>query len=178
MQLTVREEGDLLLRYAPMAKKLIRDYCAACGMDVRTLGDDLLQEAYIVLLLQIRKVDCEKDIPFAKLNMLGAIYAALRRMETVRLPKHACKKIRNAYRYDPYEELCDTELVAEDDMLLTVAFSAFVAGLTEQERFVLSKKLEGCTNRELVRFGFPNEMAVSRILGRLKGELRALLAAR
>lgn len=177
MQLTIIQEADLLDRYTPMAKRLIADYCSACELDIASIGDDLLQEAYIEMLIHIRAVEREEEIPLVKLKIVGAIYTALRRMYVVYIPKHAYKKQRNMFRREPYEELIlGVAPNMEDDLLFAMTFSTFLDDLNPQERFVIEKKMERCPHRDLVSFfGIQNEMAVSRILHRLRGELRVML---
>lgn len=179
MRLTSFEEAALLERYTPMAKHMIREYCEACSLDVLNFGDDLLQEAYVALLIHIRRIESEDEIPLAKLSMKGAICASVRRMADVYYPKHAAKKQRNLFRFVSYE---DSDLLAggisEDEQLFDISFRAFLDGLDVRDRFVLEKKLEGCSHRELVsQFEINNEMMVSRILGKLREGLRDILTA-
>lgn len=178
MDFTMEEKLDLLTRYQPLIKKVVRFTCNAFDLNVEQMYDDLFQSASEFFLRHLSHIHVRSDIGKCERSMYNHLVRELRKMHVVAIPKHKFREKRNLYIQVPIEH---AETIAcgktEEEIVSGVFVDDFLAGRPSNERRAIEMRLEfDSTNKEVMAvLGTSNEMSVTRFFRKMKSELEKYL---
>lgn len=177
LNLTLAEEADLVKRYEPYLSKMVGIYLSKAKFPTSGQRADLMQEARLALLLHIRRIDSEDQIFLCHIHVISAMCRHKERMGLLRIPHKKYEAERQKYTRIGVELLNDIP-TEEDDELFVIMLDAFLDTLTASDRVAFTMKLEGYSNREIMRaIGLRVDSQASRLLKALADKYRCFVEA-
>lgn len=164
----------MLTRYEPWLKKTVFHFTRS--INPHNL-DDLLQEARIVFLWQLRMIEHESAIFLCKIKVKQALFDYAREMATVHIPLNKFTMLRHEFVQEPETTIVEEVTDSYENAILTrMVYQSFLAGLTQAEQIAVLMKSQGQSNARIMQaIGAANEMQVSRMLKRLRLRLATML---